>query len=204
MVTISAAHTWDPREVDRFENEVWSRCAPSYVDTFGALTTEAIPSPLDVTGVTRGSRVLDVGTGPGLVAAAVAERGGAVIGIDFSAAMLAEAQRRYAEIAFRQASADDLPFADGTFNAVVSNLVWHHLGRPEQALQEVYRVLEPGGRIGFTVWSDPAKLEAIGLFFGAVTKHVETAELPNGPLFGVSDFDVFRRMVSDAGFREPG
>jgi SAM-dependent methyltransferase len=199
---MSAAHTWDPQEVARFEHEVWSRCAPSYVDTFGALTAEAIPALLDAAGVTRGSKALDVGTGPGLVAAAVVARGGEVIGVDFSEAMLAEARQRYPEIEFRQGSADALPFEDGTFDAVVSNLVFHHLGRPEQALREAYRVLRPGGRVGFTVWGDPSRLEAIGLFFSAVVKHMGAAELPNGPLFGVSDFDVFHRLVGEAGFRD--
>jgi SAM-dependent methyltransferase len=199
---MSATQNWDPQEVARFENEVWSRCAPSYVETFGALCGEAIGPLLDATEVGPGNRVLDVGTGPGITAAAVVARGGEVIGVDFSETMLAEARRRYPEIEFRRGSADALPFADGTFDVVVSNFMVHHLGQPEQALREAYRVLRPEGRIGFTVWADPAKLEAFGLFFAAVAKHMEMAELPNGPLFGVSDFDHFHRLMGAAGFRD--
>lgn len=199
---MSTQHTFDPQEVARYEHVTWSRCAPTYADTFGVLSAEAIGPLLDATGVARGSLVLDVGTGPGLVAAAVAGRGGGVTGIDFSEAMLAEARRRYPAIEFRQASADDLPFPDAAFDVVVSNLVVHHLGRPEQFLQEAHRVLRAGGRVGFTVWADPAKLEAMGIFFAAVAEHAEAAELPHGPLFGVSDFAFFRQMVHDAGFRD--
>jgi len=82
-------------------------------------------------------------------------------------------------------------------------LVVHHLGRPPQALREAFRVLRRGGRIGFTVWGDLSKLEAFGLFFAAVGEHGNAQELPHGPLFGVSDFDAFRHLVGEAGFREP-
>jgi SAM-dependent methyltransferase len=190
------------RRKSRFEHEVWSRCAPSHVDTFGAPTTGAIPPLLDAMRVAHGSRVLDVGTGPGLVAAAAVARGAEVTGVDFSEAMLAEARHRYSAIAFRQASADELPFEDGTFDAVVSNLVVRHLGRPERAAREACWVLRPGGRLAFTVWGDPAKLEAFGLFFAAVATHMGAAELPHGPLFGVSDFAVFDRLVRAARFRD--
>ena len=55
------------------------------------MVDEAIAPLLDTAHVSGGSRILDVGTGPGLVAAAVRERGGDVVGIDFSEAMLEEA-----------------------------------------------------------------------------------------------------------------
>lgn len=56
--------------------------------------------------------------------------------------------------------------------------------------------------MGFTVWADLSKLEAFGLFFAAVEEHAGAAELPHGPLFGVSDFTVFHEVARDAGFRE--
>lgn len=71
---------FDPEEVARFENATWSRCAATYMDGFGALVREAIGLLLDEVKLSKGDRVLDVGTGPGLVAAAAAERGGIVVG----------------------------------------------------------------------------------------------------------------------------
>ena len=193
---------FDPEEVAQFENATWSRCAATYMDGFGALVSQAIDPLLDEVKVSRGDRVLDVGTGPGLVATAAAERGADVVGIDFSEAMLAQARRLHPKIEFQKAAAESLPFEDGMFDAVVGNFVLHHLGRPENALREAFRVLRKHGRLGFTVWADLSKLEAFGLLFTAVEQHVGSAELLHGPLFGVSDFDTFHAMVRSAGFRE--
>ena len=192
---------FDAEEVTRFENATWSRCALGYMDGFGALVGEAIGPLLDEAKVSGGDRVLDVGTGPGLVAATAAARGADVVGIDFSEAMLAEARRLHPEIEFRAGSADALPFEDGEFDEVVGNFVLHHCGQPDEVLKEAFRVLRRDGRMGFTVWADPSKLEAFGLFFAAVEEHAGTAELPQGPLFGVSDFAVFHEMAREAGFQ---
>jgi len=191
-----------PEEVRHFERETWSRCASGYMDSFGVLTNEAIPALLDAANVADGSRVLDVGTGPGNVAAAVRQRGGTVIGVDFSATMLAEARRRNPEVEFKETNAHELPFPDNEFDAVVSNLAVHHMGAPQQFLGEARRVLRNGGKIAFTIWSAPEKLAAFGLFFAALQNHLGEADLPHGPLFGVSDFSVFHNMVQRAGFQQ--
>jgi SAM-dependent methyltransferase len=173
------------------------------MDGFGALVAEAIEPLLDEVKVGSGDRVLDVGTGPGLVAAAAAQRGADVVGLDFSEAMLTEARRLHPEIDFRLGSAESLPFEAGEFDAVVGNFVLHHSGRPDKVLEETFRVLGRNGRMAFTVWADLTKLEAFGLFFAAVEEHAGSAQLPHGPLFGVSDFAVFRSMAHSAGFRNP-
>jgi ubiquinone/menaquinone biosynthesis C-methylase UbiE len=172
------------------------------MDGFGPLVSEAIEPLLDAVEVKEGSRVLDIGTGPGLVAATAKERGAKPVGIDFSEAMLAKARQLHAEIEFRIGSAESLPFEDGEFDAVVANFVLHHTGRPDKVLEEAFRVLRGDGRMGFTVWADLSKLEAFGLFFASVEEHAGAAELPHGPLFGVSDFEFFHQMVRDTGFCE--
>lgn len=181
---------FNAEEIAGFEHATWSRCAKGYMAGFGALVGEAIRPLLDEAKVSRGDQVLDVGTGPGLVAAAAMERGADVVGIDFSEAMLAEARRLHPAIEFRMASAESLPFADGRFDAVVGNFMLHHSGRPDKVLKEAFRVVRGNGRMAFTVWGDLSKLEAFGLFFAAVEEHAGAAELPHGPLFGVSAFDV--------------
>lgn len=192
---------FNAKEVAAYEKETWSRCAGSYVAGFGALVGEAISPLMDKVEVKKGDRALDLGTGPGMAAVAAAERGAHVIAVDFAPPMLDEARRLHPEINYREAAAEALPFDDDAFDVVIGNFVLHHSGDPQQVLQETYRVLRPGGRMGFTVWADPAKLEAFGLFFAAVEQHAGAAELPHGPLFGVSDFNVFHNMMQQAGFK---
>ena len=100
-----------------------------------------------------GERILDVGCGPGFYVAELAERvgeTGAVIGVDFSAPMLAVAERRCAELPqaeFREGDATDLPVEDGAFDAVVSVQVLEYVADVEAALGEIRRALRPGGRV---------------------------------------------------------
>lgn len=192
--------TFTPEDVAAFENATWSRCAPGYEDGFAVLTREAVEPLLDATGVTTNSLVLDVGTGTGLVAAAARERSAEVVGIDFSDPMIAEARRRVSGVEFRVASADALPFESSYFDVVVANGVLHHLGDPGRALDEASRVLKPTGRIGCTVWAAPETLEAFGVFFAAVEEHAGSADLPHGPLFGVTDEDTLGSLFTDHGF----
>lgn len=193
---------FDPHTVAEYESVTWSRCAENYMDGFSALTREAIDPLLAEVKLSRGDRVLDVGTGPGLVAAAATERGADVVGIDFSETMVTKARQCHPGIEFHMASADALPFEDGSFDVVIGNFVLHHVGQPDAVLREAWRVLRRGGRVGFTVWADPSTLEAFGLFFAALEEHAGSAELPHGPLFGVSDFAVFHDMARRAGFRD--
>jgi arsenite methyltransferase len=110
---------------------------------------------LENLGLTAGERVLDVGSGPGMLAAEMAEvvgADGAVHGIDVSDSMLAIAQRlerapNAAQMEFVQADACALPYADASFDVVVSTQVYEYVEDIEGALAEVHRVLRPGGRV---------------------------------------------------------
>jgi len=102
-----------------------------------------------------GERVLDIGSGPGLLAAEMAQSvgaSGAVHGIDVSESMLAIARRLElpdvaAPMEFAEGDACELPFGDATFDAVVSTQVYEYVPDIAGALREARRVLRPGGRL---------------------------------------------------------
>jgi demethylmenaquinone methyltransferase/2-methoxy-6-polyprenyl-1,4-benzoquinol methylase len=96
-----------------------------------------------------GDRVLDVATGTGLVARELARRKAcAVVGVDQSVEMLEEARQRTAgRIEFIEATANELPFADGAFHALTFAYLLRYVDDPAATLRELVRVVRPGGTI---------------------------------------------------------
>ncbi len=199
------SQTADPSAFHAFERTGWESIPRAYQDAFGTLTTQAIEPLLDAARVGPGVRVLDVATGPGYVAAAAAQRGAAVVGVDFSAAMLAEARRHHPGIEFQAGDAGALPFPDASFDAVVMSFGLLHLARPDQALAETHRVLRPGGRVGFTVWARPEEAVAFGIVLRAIERHgrLDVPLPPGPPFFRFSDPEESRRVLLGLGFRTP-
>ena len=109
-----------------------------------------------------GRRVLEVGCGTGRLAAALAERGARVWGVDPSPEMLAQARADAGKrVGFKQGRAEALPFKDGWFERAVLRLVVHLVDRP-RALPELARVLAPGGRAAIATFV-PEHFEAYWL-----------------------------------------
>ena len=189
---------FDADAVTAYERDTWSRCADDYIDTFAGITRETVPLLIESAGIHNGSKVLEIGSGPGHVADLMVQAGASVTGIDFSANMVDVARSRFPQITFRQADAEKLPFEAETFDAVVANFVVHHLARPEVVFREVNRVLKSGGRFAFAVWGAPEEQSSIGAFFGAVVAHHELGELPHGPLFGVTERSVYEPLLTQA------
>jgi SAM-dependent methyltransferase len=102
--------------------------------------------------LTGDERVLDIATGPGYIAEAFAGGAREVVGVDLTDAMLAIAKERtkeraIANVTFRAADAQNLPFENDAFDVVVCRLALHHLLEPLQVLREMARVCRVGGRV---------------------------------------------------------
>jgi SAM-dependent methyltransferase len=187
---------------DEFEASAWEERVEGYAGFFGAVTGRLVEPLLDLARVGPGTRVLDVATGPGYVAAEAARRGTTVWGVDVAEAMVARAAAEHPGVEFRRADAQSLPFEDGAFDAVVGNFGLPHFGRPERAVAEGARVLAPGGRLALTTWDVPAEMRMFGVFLEAVGEAGAGPPdgLPPGPdVFRFSDDGEFRRLLEGGG-----
>jgi arsenite methyltransferase len=146
-----------------------------------------------------GERVLDVGSGPGFLAAEMAAEVGSdgrVVGVDPSESMLGVARRRGGEAEFVRAGALELPFGEAEFDAVVSTQVLEYVPEVAAALAEARRVLAPGGRLlvldtdwDSIVWNttDRPRMERV---LHAWNEHLADPYLPRG----------LPRLLAEAGF----
>jgi SAM-dependent methyltransferase len=198
--------TADYRPFKDLAHAGWSDAGVSrtYEAYFTSLTSQSIDPWLDAVGARRGVRLLDVATGPGHLAQAAAERGAEVVGCDVSPSMVEIARRLYRDVDFRAGDAEDLPFDNSSFAAVVMNYGLLHLSRPDLAISEAFRVLRPGGHFAFTVWAPPDRARGFGLILEAVAAYGNpNVPLPPGPpFFRFADPAESTRVLQQTGFTQ--
>ncbi len=152
----SAATAADPlAQFKSNQRAGWAHFAP-----LAAFTTPTAAKLVRFAGVRAGLRVLDVGSGTGVVAVTAARTGAKVTGSDLSPELLAHAAENArvagVEVDWREADVEQLPFEDATYDVVLSQFGHMFAPRPEVAVAEMLRVLKPGGTIAFSTWPPDA------------------------------------------------
>ena len=155
-----------------------------------------------VASIHPGERVLDLATGTGITAIAARERGAKVTGVDLTPELLDVARSKankagLGDIDFREGDAEALPFADATFDVVVSTC--GHMFAPDQpkVAAELARVTRSGGRVVFLAWTSEGGL---GGWFRITNKHVPPPAGLASP-FNWGDPDKVRQLLGSA-FRD--
>lgn len=138
------------------KGQVTQSAADVYEEFFvPALFHEWAARVSDAAAIDSGQRVLDVACGTGVLTRNVAERvrpGGVVIGLDCNEGMLDVARHTSPAIEWRLGQAESLPFPEGSFDAVVSQFGLMFFEDRVASLREMWRVLQPGGRLVVAVW----------------------------------------------------
>lgn len=192
---------FDAVEVERHGHDTWEAAAEIYVDAIGFMT--ALSGQLEIAAevgeIDSETRVLDVGCGPGLLSAALAERGSQVVGIDFSEKMIAAARKLFPELAFQVANAESLPYPDSTFDVAVCCYTAHHFARPDSVFTEILRVLNPGGRL-VVIHPIQSEQASFGSFAEALYESLPPEQVPGGPLLDVSDPKDYELLLQNCGY----
>lgn len=175
--------------------------ANTFWDRFGRRTVERLH-------LAAGARVLDVCCGSGASAIPAAEIAGSVIGVDLAENLLqlarAKAEERGLEnVEFQSGDMTDLPFEDGSFDAVICVFGIFFVPDMQVALRELKRVLRDGGKLAITTWG-PRLFEPANTAFWNLIRDVRP-DLHKGfnPWDRICEVDSVRSLLDDAGFPEP-
>jgi ubiquinone/menaquinone biosynthesis C-methylase UbiE len=166
-----------------------------------------VPSVVAAAEVATADRILDVATGPGEAAVlALSQVGpaGLVVGADIAVAMLHAAQTRFAGARFRSVVADGqaLPFADGTFDAVLCQLGLMFFPDPVQGLAEFRRVLRPHRRAAVCVISRREHVPMWGVLAEILSRSLPDQREVLHLMFSLADAERLAQLFALAGFRE--
>jgi ubiquinone/menaquinone biosynthesis C-methylase UbiE len=180
-----SAGTADFKALKARQQAAWSSGDYALIGTTLQIVGEDLCEALDVR---SGHKVLDVAAGNGNASLAAARRWCEVVATDYVTALLERASERAAAerlvIEFRQADAEALPFADGSFDVVVSTFGVMFTPDQERAASEMLRVCRRGGKIGLANWTPDG---FIGQLFKTIGQHVPPSGAKSPALWGTRE-----------------
>ncbi|MCV2867616.1 methyltransferase domain-containing protein [Defluviimonas sp. WL0002] len=156
--------------------------------------------------IQKGSRVLDIACGTGILArdarSAIGETG-RVTGLDPAPGMIATAQEIAPDMEWVRGSAEDLEFEDATFDRVLCQFGMMFFQHPQKAVKEMYRVMAPGGRLAVAVWNSIVNNPAYEDIIDVLDEQVGIAagdalRLP----FSMGDASEVTKLLDNSGFSD--
>ncbi len=156
--------------------------------------------PTQFAKIKKGDTVIDLGSGAGndcFVARHETGESGKVIGVDFTPIMIKKARENaekmgYNNVEFRQGDIDNMPISDAIADAVVSNCVLNLVPNKQKVIQEIYRVLSPGGHFS---------ISDIVLLGDLPEQLKQDAEMYAGCIAGAIQRQDYLQLINDAGFK---
>ena len=202
-----------PTRYKAAQREQWNKVAAGWRRWWRLFEQGAQPLSqrlVELANLQPGQKVLDVATGvgePTLTAVHRVGPSGHVTAIDQSAQMLAIAQERAADqglsqVEFLEMDAEALELPNGSFDAILSRWGLMFLPHLDEALNKMYHLLLPGGRLATAVWDVPPKVPMLSLAMRVARQHLQLPPPPAGAPnpFNLADVAAFEQRLLKAGF----
>lgn len=165
----------------QIQGRLWGARSRDYAAIAEGFFRPVYEAVFTAAGVGPGTRLLDVGCGPGLAAHLAAQRGAQVAGLDAAEASVAIARERTPQGDFRVGEMEELPWPDHIFDVVTSFNAFQFAGDLGDALRAARRVARSGGRVAMVVWGRPEDCDTFATN-AAVSKLLPPQPPPPGPL----------------------
>ncbi len=194
---------FDPRRHKREERAGYNLIAARYAES-AAARTALHAALLDAAALQDGQRVLDLASGPGVLAGAAARRmtAGLVVASDIAEGALAEGRRRAGgdgRLLFAAADAERLAFADAAFDRLLCGLGLMFFPDAARALAEMRRVLKPGGQAVFSVWGAEARVPLVACALRGIRRVLPPPKVERLSPFRFGERETLRRALAGAG-----
>jgi len=176
--------------------------ADSYDRFMGRFSALLAPQFAALADVTAGQRVLDVGCGPGALTTELVRLLGpeGVTAVDPSESFVAAARERHPGVTVDRAGAEELPFADSSFDAALAQLVVHFMSDPVAGLREMARVTRSDGVVAACVWDHAGGTGPLSSFWDAARDL--DANVDNESLLPGARAGHLRELFASAGLRD--